>query len=199
MSSQKGCQRLRVSDITGAGNEEMKPPETFLTNRLCLRPPVLSDAESIHSAYATDPEVTRYLIWQPHKHIEETNVFLRRCVEGWLTGSEFPWAITLKESGELIGMVGLRIREFKADLGYCLARKFWGKGFVTEAATPIARWALAQPEIYRVWAMCDVDNLASARVLEKLGMTREGIMRRSQMHPAVSDKPRDSYCYAMVK
>jgi len=177
----------------------MKPPETFVTDRLRLRLPALSDADAIFNTYATDPEVTRYMIWQPHKSIEETNSFLARCAEGWLTRNEFPWAITLKESGELIGMLGLRIREFKADLGYCLARKFWGKGFAAEAATAIVNWALAQPQIFRVWAMCDVDNLASARVLEKVGMTREGIMRRSQMHPGVSDEPRDSYCYAIVK
>ena len=177
----------------------MKPPETFVTDRLRLRLPALSDADAIFNTYATDPEVTRYMIWQPHKSIEETNSFLARCAEGWLMRNEFPWAITLKESGELIGMLGLRIREFKADVGYCLARKFWGKGFAAEAATAIVNWALAQPQIFRVWAMCDVDNLASARVLEKVGMTREGIMRRSQMHPGVSDEPRDSYCYAIVK
>jgi len=47
--------------------------------------------------------------------------------------------------------------------------------------------------------MCDVDNLASARVLEKVGMSREGVLRRSTMHPNASDEPRDSYCYAIVK
>jgi [ribosomal protein S5]-alanine N-acetyltransferase len=177
----------------------MKPPETFVTDRLRLRLPALSDAEAIFNTYATDPEVTRYLIWQSHKDIEETKVFLTRCVEGWSTGSEYSWAITLKESGDLIGMVGLRVHEFKADLGYNLARKFWGQGFATEAVMPIVSWALAQPQVYRVWALCDVDNPASARVLEKVGMKREGVMRRSQMHPSVSDKPRDSYCYAIVK
>lgn len=177
----------------------MRPPETFLTDRLHLRPPALSDAETIFDTYATDPEVTRYLIWQPHKDIEETKTFLTRCAEGWSTGKDYPWAITLKESGELMGMVGLRIHEFKADIGYCLGRQFWGNGFATEAVTPIIGWALVQPEIFRVWAMCDVDNSASARVLEKVGMKREGIMRRSQMHPAVSNEPRDSYCYAIVK
>lgn len=177
----------------------MKPPETFVTNRLRLRPPELSDAETIFNSYATDAEVTRYLIWQPHKDIEETKAFLSRAAEGWLTGNDYSWAITLKETGELIGMVGLRIHEFKADLGYNLARRFWGKGFATEAVTAIVSWALAQPQIYRVWAMCDVDNPASARVLEKVGMKREGIMRRSQMHRGVSNEPRDSYCYAIVK
>ena len=177
----------------------MRPPETFVTNRLRLRPPGLSDAGAIFNTYATDPEVTRYLMWQPHKRIEETITFLERCEHGWATGNDYPWAITSKESGELMGMVGLRIHEFKADVGYCLGRRFWGNGFVTEAATPIVSWALAQPELFRVWAMCDVDNAASARVLEKLGMKREGILRRSQMHPGVSNEPRDSYCYAIVK
>jgi len=177
----------------------MKPPETFVTQRLRLRLPALSDAAAIFHTYATDPEVTRYLIWEPHKEIEETNAFLKRAVDGWSTGNEFSWVITSKESGELIGMAGLRVRDFKADLGYVLGRRFWGNGFATEAVTPIAGWALAQPRIYRVWAMCDVENAASARVLEKVGMKREGIMRRSQMHPGASNEPSDSYCYALVK
>lgn len=177
----------------------MRPPETFVTSRLRLRPPALSDAEAIFNTYATDSEVTRYLIWQPHNEISETIEFLSRCDAGWSTGKEYPWAITSKETGELMGMVGLRIHEFKADIGYCLARRFWGNGFATEAATPIVSWALAQPQLFRVWAMCDVDNSASARVLAKLGMKCEGIMRRSQIHPSVSSEPRDSYCYAIVK
>jgi len=177
----------------------MTPPDNFVTDRLRLRVPASSDAESIFNTYARDPEATRYLIWQPHKSIEETHAFLERCAEGRLHRNDFPWAITLKDSGELIGMVGLRLKGFKADVGYVLARPHWGKGFATEAVKPIVIWALAQPEIYRVWAMCDVDNLASARVLEKVGMKREGVMRRSQMHPGVSDEPRDSYCYAIVK
>lgn len=177
----------------------MKPPETFVTDRLRLRLPLLSDAGAIFNTYATDSEVTRYLIWQPHKRVEETRTFLERCVDGWETGNEFPWVITAKDSGELMGMAGLRVRDFKADLGYVLGRRFWGNGFATEAVTPIASWALAQPRIYRVWAMCDVENAASARVLEKVGMKREGVMCRSQMHPGVSNEPRDSYCYAIVK
>ena len=68
-----------------------------------------------------------------------------------------------------------------------------------EALRPIVEWSLAQPGIFRVWALCDVDNAASARVLEKVGMRREGLLRRNTMHPNVSDEPRDSYCYAIVK
>jgi RimJ/RimL family protein N-acetyltransferase len=179
--------------------EMNKPPETFTTTRLLLRPPRMSDAPAIFSKYAQDLEATRYLVWRPSKNIQETEEFLKRYVAGWGIDSDFPWAITLKENGELIGMTGLRINWFKADLGYVLGRPWWGHGYATEAVRPIVDWALSQPSIYRVWAMCDVDNLASARVLEKVGMSREGVLRRSQMHPNVSDEPRDSYCYAIVK
>ena len=68
-----------------------------------------------------------------------------------------------------------------------------------DAANAVVEWALAQPEIYRVWAVCDVDNLASARVLEKIGMQCEGLLRRYILHPNISEAPRDCWCYAKVK
>jgi ribosomal-protein-alanine N-acetyltransferase len=177
----------------------MRPPEIFETERLVLRPPRAADARAIFEGYAQDAEVVRYLVWRPHKDIGETEQFLERCEERSAAGEEFPWAITLKPTGELIGMAGLRPRGFKADVGYVLARRFWGRGYTLEALRPIVEWALKQPGIFRVWALCDVDNRASARVLEKVGMTREGRLRRYSLHPNVSDEPRDSYCYAVVK
>jgi RimJ/RimL family protein N-acetyltransferase len=103
------------------------------------------------------------------------------------------------ESGELIGMVGLRVRDFKAEVGYVLARRWWGRGLVAEALRPVVAWALGQPAVYRVWAVCDVENRASARVMEKVGMEREGLLRRYTLRPNASAEPRDSYCYSVVK
>lgn len=177
----------------------MRPPESFETERLLLRAPTLSDAETIFTTYACDPEVTRYLVWRPSKSIQETEDFLVRTAEGWKNESEFSWAIFLKQTNEFVGMLGLRVNGFKADLGYALARRFWGQGIATEAVSRIVSWTLAVPDIYRVWALCDVENAASARVLEKVGMKREGILRRATMHPNLSDEPRDSYCYAITK
>jgi len=177
----------------------MRPPEIIETERLLLRPPVVADAAAVFNAYARDPEVTRYLIWKPHRHIQETEHFLAGCVTGWADNTRFPWVITLKGSGELIGMVEIRTGGFKADVGYVLSRQYWGKGVMTESLRPIVEWALGQEEIYRVWALCDADNQASARVLEKVGMQREGILRRNILHPNVSDEPRDCYCYAVTK
>ena len=177
----------------------MKPPEKFETQRMTLRPPALKDAEAIFNNYAKDRLVTRYLHWETHESIEQTRKFIRRCISVWQAGTAFPWALCLKDTGEIVGMIELRIEEHRADLGYVLSREFWEQGYATEAAQLVVEWAIAQPEIFRVWAVCDVDNHASARVLEKIGMQREGVLRRWLYHPNVDKHPRDCYAYSIVK
>src|SRR5437667_8436856 len=73
------------------------------------------------------------------------------------------------------------------------------QGLMGEAVTAMVEWALAQPMIYRVWAICDVDNVASARLFERVGMEREGVLRRWLVHPNLSEAPRDCLCYSIVK
>lgn len=177
----------------------MRPPELIETERLLMRAPRVSDAQAIFDGYARDAEVTRYLRWSPHRDVSETERFLAGCVDARERGERFPWVITLKDGGELIGMVEIRPDGFKAEVGYVLARAWWGRGIMPEALRPIVEWALARPDIYRVWAVCDVENRGSARVLEKAGMSLEGILRRYVLHPNVGDEPRDSRCYALVK
>jgi [ribosomal protein S5]-alanine N-acetyltransferase len=177
----------------------MRPPVTFDTPRLHLRPPVIEDAEGLFAAYMQDTEVTKYLTWRPHQSAEETRGFVQHCIARWPDGPSFPWVIVKREDGELLGMLEMRINEFKAEIGYVLARRFWVQGYMTEAVRALLDWAIAQPEIYRVWATCDVENIASARVLEKAGMQREGLLRRWIVHPNIGPEPRDSWCYARVR
>ena len=177
----------------------MKPPEHIETARLALRIPSVADAEAIFNSYAQDSEVTRYVIWRPHKNIQETEGFLADCAVAWEGDFRFPYVITFKESGAVIGMIEIRINGFKADVGYVISRPNWGKGMATEALGGLVEWAFRQESIYRVWALCDVENLASGRVLEKVGMQCEGVLRRQMVHPNMSDEPRDCYCYAAVK
>jgi len=177
----------------------MNWPESINTDRLILRPPVETDARAIFDGYAQDPDVVRYLTWRPHTSVSQTLEFLSVCRAGWDTASDFTWALTLKGDDRLIGMIGLRPRGFKPDIGYALAKAYWGRGLMAEAGRAILRLAFSDPNVYRVWAVCDVDNRASSRVLEKLGMTREGVLHRWTIHPNVSDEPRDSYCYARVR
>lgn len=173
-------------------------PEVMKTSRLVLRRSRPEDAPAIFQRYAQDPDVTRYLAWKPHETIERTYAFLKRCETVWQTGEAFPWSIVLEKEG-LVGMVDLRLSEHRAEIGYVLARSYWNHGYMTEAAQAVVDWALRQTEIHRVWAVCDVENAGSARVLEKVGMQREGILRRWIIHPNVSDEPRDCFCYAVVK
>lgn len=177
----------------------MKPPKTLETERLCLRQPIPEDAGLIFEQYAQDPEVTKYLSWQPHQSIRETDEFIDRCISVWANHSAFPYVLICKQDAQLIGMIEIRINQYKADLGYVLARSEWSKGYTTEAMQALTSWALAQNEIYRVWAFCDVENPASARVMEKVGMQREGVLKRWFIHPNVSKEPRDCYCYAISK
>ena len=159
----------------------------------------MEDALAIFEGYAQDPEVTRYLVWKPHRNIRDTEEFLLACGQLWRTGKDFAYSITLKEDDKLIGMFGLHPMNLKIEVGYALAHPYWGKGYMTEALCAVIDWAFTQPDIFRVQATCDVDNLGSARVMKKAGMEREGLLRRYILHPNVSDEPRDVYLYAIVK
>jgi ribosomal-protein-alanine N-acetyltransferase len=177
----------------------MKPPEYIETDHLVLRVPVLEDAGAIFRNYAQDPDVTRYLIWQPHVRIEQTQEFLLSCVSAWQADKRFPYVITEIGKEIAIGMIEVRLDGYKAEVGYVLGREYWGKGYMTEALRVVIKWCLDQPEIYRIWAVCDVENIASARIMEKAGMHREGLLRRAIFHPNISNEPRDSYIYSITR
>jgi [ribosomal protein S5]-alanine N-acetyltransferase len=166
------------------------------TKRLILRAPRMEDSEDIFAAYAQDTEVTRYLVWAPHNSVNETREFLQRVLESKEMAGDYNWAITLKGDDKLRGMIGLRVRNFKADAGYVLARELWGKGYMTEALRAVVDFAFTLPGMYRVWALCDVENIGSARVMEKAGMEFEGILRRYTIHQNAGSEPRDVKCYA---
>ena len=175
------------------------PPKTLKTDRLRLRKAKLSDAEPIFRQYAQDPEVTKYVSWRAHANLEETREYVRMCLLAWDIGKAFHWVIERTEDKQVIGMVIARAGGEKWELGYVLARAHWGQGYMTDALKALIAWALKQKEIFRIWAVCDIDNVASARVMEKAGMEREGVLRRWSVHPNLSPEPRDSYCYAIVK
>ena len=178
----------------------MYPPKQFETKRLHLRKPLLSDAVPIFDQYAQNDEVTKYLTWQPHKNLKETKEFLRRCVNVWKEGTAFPWAIIRKTDQQFLGMIEIvAIDHAGVNVGYVLAKKFWGKGYIPEALKAIINWAFLQEEIFRVWAFCDTENIASAKVLEKAGMQQEGILRRWLKLSNISEIPRDCYSYSIVK
>ena len=172
-------------------------PEAFQTARLNLRPIGSEHAQPIFENYAQDHEVTRYLSWRPHRRIEDTKNYIEHCL-----GAETfrTYVLIDRHAGKLHG--AFDVRRYKPHwigYGYVLARSSWGHGLMTEALTEVTRWALAQPGVWRVGDVCDVENIASARVMEKAGMTCEGVLARWLAAPNLSDEPRDCLSFAKVK
>ena len=177
----------------------MKPPEQIETERLILRKPRMDDAPAVFAGWVQDSDVTYFLTWLPHQNIGQTQSMLRNAIAAWDGDARFPYMITLKENGDVIGMIDPRIEGHKVGIGYVMNRAYQGKDYMTESTRALIDWAFQQPTIYRVYATTDVVNIASQRVLEKAGMQRERVLRKYIVHPNISDMPRDSYMYAIVK
>lgn len=174
-------------------------PDAFRTARLALRPIAPGDAGPIFDAYAQDPEVTRFLTWRPHRSRGDTETYIAHCLA---TPPEAAQTFVLvgHEDASVRGALDLR-REgpHRLGFGYVLAQAWWGQGLMPEALAAMADWALAQPSVFRIGAVCDVENTGSARVMEKAGLAREGLLRRWLVHPNIGDEPRDCFSYARVR
>ncbi|MBS0663043.1 MAG: GNAT family N-acetyltransferase [Verrucomicrobia bacterium] len=178
----------------------LRPPETFATARLTARPPTVADAPEVFRAYASDPEVTRYLTWKAYVKLPPLEEFLKGREETWRTGAgHFAWLLRLRDNQEVVGSIGLSIERHHVVFGYVLGRKHWGRGLMAEPLRWLVDWSLAQPGIVRAWAFCDVENPSSARVMEKAGMQREGILRRWHVCPSIGPEPRDCIVCARVR
>jgi ribosomal-protein-alanine N-acetyltransferase len=175
------------------------PPNEVLTSRLKLRPSATSDAEAIFEAYATDPRVTRYLSWRPHTALQDTLEFLTLCDRERAAGTDFAYVIEDREEGSILGMIEARVQEHAVEFAYVLRRDRWGQGMMTEALSALADNALTHPAICRVYALCDTENPASARVMMKIGMVYDGVRRRHAVHPNLSPEPRDGLVYAKMR
>jgi len=151
------------------------------TERLVLRKLKVSDAEDMFE-YSRLPEVTKYLTWRPHPNINYTEEYLRYISTRYATGDFYDWAVTLKENGKMIGTCGFTrfdLPNNSAEIGYVLNPEYHGKGYATEAASEVMRFGFDELGLHRIEAKHMIENKASHRVMEKLGMTEEGTFRDS--------------------
>src|ERR1700727_585302 len=152
-------------------------PESFRTARLFLRPITMADAGPIYSAYARNPEVTQFLSWRPDRTRRDFEAYIRSCLE---TPPHRARTYVMQGRKDSVIRGGLDLRQaerHRLEFGYVLARAWWGQGLMTEALTEVVRWALSQPSIFRIGAVCDVENVGSARVMEKSGLVREALLK----------------------
>ena len=179
---------------------EIHPPSVIKTERLTLRVPILDDARQLYDAYISNPEVPKYMSWVAHTDISQTVAFLENCISSFKQRSNFEFVIELNERpGTAIGMIGMHPMSHGVTFGYVIAPEFWNNGITSEALKNLVDWSLRQNDVFRAQAHCDADNRASARVMEKAGMSFEGLLRRYFVHPNISSEPRDSLMYAKVK
>jgi [ribosomal protein S5]-alanine N-acetyltransferase len=175
-------------------------PVELTTPRLVIRPPRSADALQIFDAYTQDAEVARYMIWRPHDDLAQTQAFIDECVRAFPQGDKRAYVLATRAAPDVpIGMLEARVAGHAVDLGYVLARKYWGAGLMPEAIGSLASAVLGQREFFRVQATCDVENARSARTLEKAGFVREGRLERYTVHPNIGSEPRPSYMYAKCR
>ena len=151
------------------------------TPRLLLRRLRMEDAEDIF-AYASDPQVTPYLMWETHRSIADTLDFLERTLQSYRDGGLPVWAIEHVAEKKVIGSCGfadLAARHARAEVGYAIGRKYWRQGIMTEALRAMLRYCFEVLQLNRVEARCDVENTGSWRVMEKAGMKFEGVLRQN--------------------
>ncbi len=160
-------------------NKIFKGNPTLETERLILRRLTMDDAQYIFD-YASDPEVTRYLLWDTHSTIDDARAFIRFTLDRYEKDEAGEWGIILKESGRLIGCTGFPwtdVRNKRAEIGYVLAKPYWGLGIMPEAAGRAIEFAFNKMGINRMECCHFAPNEKSGRVMQKLGMTYEGTAR----------------------
>ncbi|WP_292227545.1 GNAT family N-acetyltransferase [Brevundimonas sp.] len=177
----------------------MRAPENLNTDRLHLRPITRSDAEDIFHLYAGKALPTHFMPFKTHGDVSESRAFAMRCQDCWRSGAAFPWAVTERATGRVLGNVELKLSPPQASIGYIFGEAFWGQGFASEAACAVVEWAIAQPEIYRVWATCHPDNLGSAAVLRKAGLDHEATLANWEARPQLGEVAGPSHMYARIK
>lgn len=168
------------------------------TPRLRLRWVTADDATGLLAIFC-DPEVTRYWSSEPWTGIEQARDAIDQAVAGYAEGSSLRFAIELAEQPGMIGQVSLH--KFvdgsrRCEIGYALARPYWAQGYIGEALRGVLDYGFRELELNRVEADIDPNNIASARVLERLGFRKEGYMPERWI---VHGEPADTVYYGLLR
>lgn len=149
------------------------------TGRLLLRKIRLSDAADMFE-YSKNPDVTKFLLWDPHPNVEHTRNYIDYLQDRYRDGKYYDWALILRDSGKMIGTCGFSAiypEHRYAEVGYVLNPAFRGQGYSGEALSAVLDFAFRKMMLNRVEARCVDENASSERVMQKVGMKFEGIAR----------------------
>ena len=152
------------------------------TERLVLRRYTPEDAAAMYHNWASDPEVTKYLTWTTHKALSESEAVMAQWVADYKRPDTYLWAIVPRDFGQPIGTIS--VVEMKEsveamEIGYCIGRRWWRKGYVAEAMGAVMDFLFREVGVRRICAAHDVENPASGAVMRKCGLRPEGVLRQS--------------------
>ena len=173
------------------------PPDLH-TERLTLRPFTLVDAARVQRL-AGDEAIARYTLNIPHPYEDGmAEAWIASHPEAFQAGESATFAITLRGERLLIGAIGLHFapRHRRAEMGFWVAKDHWGQGYCTEAARAVLRYAFVDRGIHKVTAAHLAPNLASGRVMQKIGMTQEGVQKE---HVLKNDRYEDLVLYGILR
>ncbi len=191
-------------ELSRTGTSAAETPENpflFESDRLLFRNFSLTDTDAVHR-YASDPLVTRMTYWGPYTR-RDTESSIRRGIRNAAGNprSFYDLAIVSKEKGPLSFPIGgckihVTDRENReGEIGYYLEQASWNQGFATETARALLSFGFSRLGLHRMVALCFVENRGSAHVLEKIGMSREGILRK---HRLKEGRWVDSFLYSAL-
>ncbi len=171
-------------------------PIRIKTHRLILEELEESHFPSIQ-AYASDVEVVHYMEWGPNTE-KETWSFLENAIQSQSKRPRVDYELAIIGHNQLLGSCRISITSPSCEgfIGYCLRRESWGVGYGTEVAKALLLFGFRELHLHRIYATCDTENRASLKILEKIGMKREGRLRE---HKNIRGEWRDSYLYAILE
>jgi len=175
------------------------------TERLVIRPLNLSDEKGMFEM-DSDPEVHKYIHKKPLKTIEETRDMIQFITDQYKEFGIGRWAVVEKATGEFVGWTGFKFLKGPIngqsdyyDFGYRLSRRFWGKGYATESGRASLNYGIETLQFKDVFAMTDVDNAASRRILEKLGFRYKETFCYDELSPTWRDPGQLATWYELAK
>lgn len=176
----------------------MSDQPVLVTERLVLRPFRLDDAVRVREL-ANTREIADMTLNIPYPYPEGgAEKWIGSHPTSWSAGTGAVWAMTLPTDDQLVGAIGLRIEpeHRRAELGYWIGVPFWGRGYATEASRVVVAWGFDAADLHRISAHYLPGNTASRRVMEKIGMQEEGLLRALVWK---DDRPLDLVARAILR
>lgn len=174
---------------------------TLESERLLLRKFKLEDADEVYKNYGSDPEVSKYVVWNQHKSIDDSLNFIKKCIDTYEDLNSYKWLVIEKNSNTIIGSISaVKVDEKNkvVAIGYCYGSKWWNKGYGTETLKRVIKFFFEEIGVETIYAEYLSANIASGKVMAKAGMKYEGVLR-NRVIDKNTNKPMNLESYSIIR